>query len=269
MTTVEDLPHCHIILKAALQAARPEDRPDGPWALGGPRPVCPAAGQVELGLWFSSLVAPHLADRFEEAVARRVLDHVRDFLAKPSRLTPQESLSLGHQKQLTSHAGRAYHRLIADSRSEPKESEALAVARRTAGAAAALCRGKDTYVHLTAAVARVVKYLREAETRGDLSVHDFIVELDARILRLECQAAITPLLAADTPPPELDAVLWRFDGGKGQARHFIARLRGGTLGLVTKLGARWAWVEGRRDEVLASVPDTLFEDATRTVMARE
>ncbi|NVJ23021.1 MULTISPECIES: hypothetical protein [Myxococcus] len=268
MAAVDELAHCHIILKAALQAASPEDRPSGPWALGGPRPVCPAAGQVELGLWFSSLVAPHLADPFEEAVARRVLDHVRDFLAKPSRLTPRESLSLGHQKQLTSHAGRAHHRLIADSRSEPKESEALAVARRTAGAAAALCRGKDTYVHLTAAVARVVRNLSEPETRGELSAHDFLVELDARILRLECQAAIAPLLTAGAPMPELDEVLWRVDGGKGQARHFIARLRGGTLGLVTKLGARWAWVEGGRDEVLASVPDALFADATRTVLAQ-
>ncbi|MCK8502217.1 hypothetical protein [Myxococcus fulvus] len=266
MAEVAGLERCHVILKAAILAAKPEDRPAIRWALGGPRPDCPAAGQVELGLWFSSLVSPFLADRFEEAVAHRIVERVRDFLGKPLRLTPQESLSLGHDKKLTSKAGRAYHALIADSRSEADDSEALAVVRRTAGAAAALCRGKDTFLHLTAAVTRVVKYLDEEPGRAGLSVQALLMELDARILRLECHAAIAPLLAGNAPP-DLEAVLWRADGGKGTARHFIARLRGGKLGLVTKLGARWTWIQGGKDEVLASVPDACFEEATRAVMA--
>ncbi|MCP3140365.1 hypothetical protein [Pyxidicoccus xibeiensis] len=270
MDTPVSLDSCHTILKTALQASAPETWPLGPFALGGPRPVCPAVGQVELGLWFASLVAPLLRDKVEQAEARQVLEQVRGFLAERGRVPSEEWNRYAHGGTMQSRMGLMYQRLQACSESVRGESEALAVARRAAGAAASLCRGKDdvVFVHLNASVGRVVRLLEGAAGGALMPLRDFLAELDARILRLECSAAIAPLVPGGAVP-DIAEVLWRGDGGKGRVLHFIARLSDGTYGLVTKLGRRWAWVHGNRDEVLASVPDTLFPEAARAVMKED
>jgi hypothetical protein len=49
----------------------------------------------------------------------------------------------------------------------------------------------------------------------------------------------------------------------------LVRFEGGGHGLRRKLGARYAWLKGSKDDVLASVPDIDFERAVKTALARE
>jgi len=270
MTGAADTPSssCHALLRAALDAALPAERPTGPFALGGPAPVCPPAGLVELGLWLASLLESSLSGVLDLGLGKRITGDVRAFLARPRRLPPAELQALGRGQGPTSRAGRLCQRLLMDSKPAPSDPTPVAVLRLAAGTAVALARGTNLLTHLAPAVARVIGFLREAPPETGMSVRDFLRELDARLLRLECRAAIEVRLPAGTPVPEVAEVLWRCADGGRQARHFIARLGDGSLGLVTKLGRAWAWVRGGRDEVLASVPDAHFESAARAVMAR-
>ena len=48
---------------------------------------------------------------------------------------------------------------------------------------------------------------------------------------------------------------------EGKVCLILAELAGDTFGLLFKAKRRWRWVEGTRDDVLASVPDDFFERA--------
>jgi hypothetical protein len=58
-------------------------------------------------------------------------------------------------------------------------------------------------------------------------------------------------------------------GRHRQPSRWIARISPGRYALLAKLGPRWQWVEGARDDVLSSVPDADFEVATKIVLQRE
>ena len=258
MTTPDSLASCHALLKTALRAAPPEVWPPGPFALGGPCPVCSAMGQVHLGMWLASIAAGFLRDPVEQARAAQVVEAVRALLLTRKRV-PMEK---GHP-----HLVRVHRRLLALTDSGEDRSSAFSVVDFVARAAYALALGRGDAVtdRLDAAVRRVVRLLGKTPDASPMTVRDFLAELDMRILRLECSAAIAPLVPSGTVP-EVAEVLWRGDGGAGRALHFIARLGDGTYGLVTKLGGRWRWVRGGRDEVLSTVPDALFPEAARAVM---
>ena len=53
--------------------------------------------------------------------------------------------------------------------------------------------------------------------------------------------------------------LWRGTDADGAAL-WLAELEGGTSGLLRKVGRRWQWFEGPRDEVLANLPGERFEE---------
>ncbi|MCP3100392.1 hypothetical protein LZ198_16100 [Myxococcus sp. K15C18031901] len=269
MTTTGDTwDTCHILLKRALLAAHPEERPPGPYGLGGPPPVCAQEQLVELGLWCFALLEPSVTGLVDQALARRIADDVRTFLWKHQRLPLADARARGLGRTLNRPTDWFHYRLFFDSRPIPDEATPMAVVRLVAGAAAAMGRGTDLTPHLEEAVSRVITFLREAPPGSAMRVREFLSALDATLVRLECRAAIAARLPAGVPVPEVAEVLWRQAGSQRRAQHFIARLEDGAWGLVTKIGHRWTWVRGARDEVLASVPDEYFEAATRAAMAR-
>jgi hypothetical protein len=147
-TTRPKLPDTvHAVLKAALAAARPEDRTPGPWHLGGAvRPVFPVRGQLSL--------------------AMQLAEHV----ANPGPETQRVSAILSAVKQYLDGKtdGKALRGLV-----EVRSSGAEAVARNAAGAAATLARGKPDLVHtgVQAAAAKAVVLVgpggsRHAPARG-------------------------------------------------------------------------------------------------------
>jgi hypothetical protein len=50
---------------------------------------------------------------------------------------------------------------------------------------------------------------------------------------------------------------------------WLVRFEDGGHGLRRKMGARYTWLKGSKEDVLASVPDIDFERAVKTALARE
>jgi len=93
------------------------------------------------------------------------------------------------------------------------------------------------------------------------SVPDFLREIDRQMVRLEWNALRGEDGARATE------FLWRGTDPKGKLAHVVVQLEDGSFGLLTKQASRWRWITGRREDVLASVPDAHFEPAVRMVLA--
>src|SRR5262245_65523357 len=82
------------ILKGALEAASPADRPTAPVHLGGPTPTVPARGTLDLTLWMARIASP-LAPASDRTAIADVLALVERYRASPPRATPP----LGHAEE--------------------------------------------------------------------------------------------------------------------------------------------------------------------------
>jgi hypothetical protein len=71
---------------------------------------------------------------------------------------------------------------------------------------------------------------------------------------------------SEQPSAAVVASRWR-GAEKGKGSHWLAELAGGSFALLWKVKGKWRLVEGSRDDVLASVPDSHFEAATRALSA--
>lgn len=91
---------------------------------------------------------------------------------------------------------------------------------------------------------------------------DLAVQLEGEVLRQECQAAVD---AYCDEPIDVRRVWWRGPQGSSPAGHFLFATDD-AVGAVTKLKNRWRVVVGARDDVLATLPDDVFEDAARAAL---
>ncbi len=110
-----------------------------------------------------------------------------------------------------------------------------------------------------AAGANVAKLLLKTAAA---EVPAYLVALDALCVHLEL---LTTLRARDKELP-VAAVTTPFRGlTEGKPSHYVVELVDGRYALLGKQGARWQLHVGRRQEVLATVPDTLFAAAVAAV----
>jgi len=239
MATREKLPDSvHTILKSALAASRPEDRPLGPWHTGGPRPVCPVRTQIGL--------AHALARRFTPSLA-------------PTHRHAFENTLAAVEAWMDGKADASALRSLADQK--PGKDVVYALAMNVAGAAATLARGKPDLVSsaVQAAAAKAVGLTPDGEeTRALLHA------IDQTIICGECEAAFH----AAKHLVRVDRVLWRGADEKGKVAHLVARLSDGRFAALSKLVARKApaWVEGLPDDAVAVLPESSFKVAAPTVM---
>src|SRR5262245_28145331 len=136
-----DTPKLHGILKGALDAAHPAEHPPGPHHGGGPRPVCPALGQVEITLWCAGLVADRVPKQERPAV-QAVVKAVSQYLADRTTVPDDEWAAHAHGGRMRGKEADTYLALDAVVKDERGDSVALSIARRSAGAAAVLARKK-------------------------------------------------------------------------------------------------------------------------------
>jgi hypothetical protein len=141
-----------------------------------------------------------------------------------------------------------------------QNSRALEAARQAVNAAEWLPTGKGDRV--AAATGLVIERAVQAQQQAGVSerVCPFITTLDDRILVAEVSAFTDDAVSQ---------VLWRAANDKGFAAAWLVRFADGTYGLRRKLGARFAWARGSRDDVLAHVPDGMFEIAVRNALSRD
>jgi len=95
----------------------------------------------------------------------------------------------------------------------------------------------------------------------------FVADLDEKVLNAEFVAVAAEHSRRTDSPCE--RVLWRGSDAKGNAGRWVARLAPGRYVLIQKVGKRWEWIEGTRDDVLANVPDADFKNASTVALLRD
>ena len=97
-------------------------------------------------------------------------------------------------------------------------------------------------------------------------VREFMRDLDAELLRLECAGQLYKHMTHTNEAWRTLRVLYRGENERGQVECFLYEQRD-AHGMLIKLGGEWSHLLGTRDELLASMPETYFEDAALTVLA--
>jgi len=233
----------HPILGEAMRAAPEEAWPRPAHRGDGPVPQLSGRDQLALALGLCERAAPLVAGErapFDEAVAG-------------ARAYADGKLGRDAYRQLSALADRLRDRR---PREEPYE-----VARGAVAAARSLAKGgasaNDVQKFTRLAAAALVKALG---SDGD-AVAALLDALDRAIVTRELAALMAE--RAVTPGAPVVEVHYR---GRGDAAKvpglFLVALEGaGCYGLFVKLKTRWQWLEGGRDEVMASVPDAHFDRA--------
>jgi hypothetical protein len=104
---------------------------------------------------------------------------------------------------------------------------------------------------------------RSARAAARLLGPSFLEALSNELRRLD---VVTLVHRFDLPlQGTIVATAWRARNGS-KLSHAIVRLDGDRYGLLAKTKGRWTWVQGTRDDVLASVPDALMESAVASVV---
>jgi hypothetical protein len=240
----------HRILGEAMRAAYASDWPAQPHRGDGPTPTLTGLMQIDLALWLAAEVEPLLpaAERqlFDGAVAQ-----ARAF----------------HQGKKS-----ATYKALADTatalRKLKTRSPALDVALNAVAAARSLAKGganlADVNKFASLAAAATVAALGGAPDRALPAVRAFLERLDDAILTRELGVQLEE--RGMTPSRSIVAVQYRPAGTGALPALILARLESGSYGLWTKLKARWQWIEGGKEDVLASIPDAHFAAAVAALV---
>jgi hypothetical protein len=229
---------------AAMAAAR-EDWPAPP-QLGGPIPQLDARGHLRVLLWLAARVDPLVASehraRFDRAIA----------LAREQ-----------------AGRGGVDHREMDDAARECNlagDVPALAVARGVVTVARYLARGGAILgrVSLPAgkAAAGAVRAVGGKPGEPSAAARSLLAALDQEIMITELEAQ---LAAMKTTPTAAPSKLVTRAGEAAPPAVALALLADGQHGLLVKLRGRWHWMEGTKDDMLASVPAEHFEAAVKNL----
>lgn len=260
----------HRTLAAALSRFDPDSWPPR-IHLGGeppslssrrhPQSLWIPAGAPRVAVWCARQVANLGGVAPEDSEKLTLLERC---LAEPDdpRLHPKPKQGLHHNpfgqalSKVTPNAAAAvsFSALEALARFEGERTSPL---RRLIGLAAIQCVG----------VVSPAKFIPDATdcaieaavliaARDPQQISTFLAGLDAQLMSQEAQASF------DERAPThhtVSRVFWRSAG------RLLVGFEDGGFGLLVKLKARWRFIEGGRDDVLASVPDEQFADAAAGV----
>lgn len=238
--------NAHAAFVAALRAAPIEALPPGPYHRGGAAPSLGGGGTVALALFLARAV-----EHTVPAKDRRQFDAVVTLAS--------EALAAGRgevSKALEQAAGK-----------DAKVPQ-LSIARAAAVEARGWYRRPDLVgTSLRAVAPKAVNVLLEAD--GVDAVRAMLVAMDDAIMRLCVSWALSSKNKTPTRPIARGVWFNTIKVSSSGARQglWLGQMDDGRYGLLSKVGPRWTWTEGARDDVLATVPDVLFEEAV--MAARE
>lgn len=144
-------------------------------------------------------------------------------------------------------------------------SPALRSASNCVAARRAAAGGYDS--HAASNALEVTNHVLTLLGNDSAKVTRFLVELDDRLMAYELAAAAR--LKGGAEFAKFERVLWRGADAKGDCTVWVARVSTDVYAILSKVGARWRWVEGSFDDTLAAVPDAHFAAATKTALARD
>ena len=110
---------------------------------------------------------------------------------------------------------------------------------------------------------QVKRVAEELAATGGPEVTTFLARLDDELRRLDVVNALAKRKEQPTVP--IRHCVWRASDGKAVRLH-LAELADGRFGLLCKLKGRYRWMEGERDEILASVPEEWFAGAVSAAL---
>ena len=229
----------HSVLAHAWRAAPADARPSGEVHRGEPEPFIGGRNTVRLVISFARRVT-HLVSRAERKEFERLVQLAQTAVAAGRPNEPlAEAIARAPREGVMSIARAA----CVEARTTLSNPDMAGAAARPAGV-------------------RTVGLLLEAD--GKDAVRSFLSDLDEELRRLDVAHALD--LRKKTPSRPIVRAIHR-GAEKGNVVLWLAELEGGQLGLLSKQGVRWAWNEGSRDEILATIPDAHFERAVMAVKA--
>ena len=86
------------------------------------------------------------------------------------------------------------------------------------------------------------------------------------MLRLECAGQLYKHLTHSDEAWRSLRVLYRGENERGHVECFLYQAQN-THGMLIQLGGEWSHLLGTREELLASMPETYFEDAALAVLS--
>lgn len=173
-------------------------------------------------------------------------------------------------------AAQAALKLTPAQRAELKACEALILARRTRKLSRdellrLRCDEEETELPDGEVIVRGFKMYavkgarRAAMAAARLLGRGFLDALAKELWRLDARSVIDEYQLRPPGSSAIVASLWR--GATGvRLTHQLVRLEGERYGLISKTKGKWTWLEGSRDDMLASVPDALMQSAIAAVM---
>lgn len=232
--------NAHHLLIGALKVAPPDSHPR-PYHGGGPRPKIDAEAYVAAALWLADRVAPQVDPR-----DRKIFD---DYVALARRQLKVGADDKSKQKELYSADARKASRVPCKVGIwTAHEAANWAFRPIYAGGAA------------RPAAANIARFLLKTDPEA---LPAYLADLNALCIHLE---ALTQLRARkQTPKGKVVATVWR-GLTDDKVSHWLMRCTGDTLALLAKQGTRWHLIEGTKDDVLANVPDKLFEAAVHAAL---
>ena len=230
------LDNAHPVLAHAWRAAPADARPTAAVHRGEPEPFIGARNTVRLVIFFARRLE-HLVPRASKPDFDRLVS-----LAEKAVIAGRTGPDLGRAIDRAPMDGP-----VAIARSACVEARNALMRPDMAGGAA------------RPAGVKTVGILLEAE--GKNAVRSFLSDVDEELRRLDVVHALD--LKKKTPTSPIVRAVHR-GAEKGKIVLWLAELASGQLGLLSKQGVRWAWNEGDRDDILATIPDVHFE---RAVMA--
>jgi hypothetical protein len=227
----------HLLL-SALKASPPNSHPPSPFHMGGPQPKIGARAYVVAAVWFADRAAPFVDPRDKSQFDTYVAAAKRQLVLGVDDRT---------QRQVLSDAWRAK-----PSRT-PHKIGAWAAHEATNWTTRPIYAGGPA----RAAAANFAKLLAK---KSPALLPQLLADLDMLCIHLEALTMLDD--RKETLSAPVATTLWR-GHDRGKVTHWLMRLESGELALLAKLGTRWKLIEGKRDDVLASVGDAHFAAAVR------
>jgi hypothetical protein len=244
----------HPLLRSAMDVAYRDDWPASPHRGDGPRPQLSGRDQVDIALWFADSIAPRVTAAQKKLFMRAL---------RWARRYPREGLHF----ELT-EAEIATLKEESPAPEVPLALELVRCATAPAGflpiGASAIIRGMFAYASIARGSAAL--FCGAATGRAEPRVKAFLDELDSEILRRELLSLLAKREISPSAP--VARVLFRPAGSGRLPALVLARLENQRYGLWVKLKARWDWIEGDRDHVLASIPDAHFDGAMNATLGQ-
>lgn len=238
----------HSVMAAALDASPAAERLERPHGHVASKPVIDNFGYVALALHAAEAIRSFVPAAHRKSFAR--------WLELGTRASSRTPLTASDEALLDDELPIRWQRSGASARSLTATEPTLRIAQCVGWEAEQADHANVGGKGAREACALAVELLAAKSPAGH--VKRFLASLDALILQEDARLQLEKV--AQKPSAPLEAAHWR-GAEKGKTTLWLVELKSGRFALLWKLKGQWRFVEGSKDDVLASVPDAHLQAA--------